>query len=924
MPPDASLPLQLKPEALIAPLRGDFADEEQAEERQPLKILMLEDNPADAELMTRELAKATMDFTAKRVDTQEAFVDALEAFAPDVVLLDCKLPGYDSAEALAHERHVHPEIPVVIVTGTIGDEAAIEWLKAGAKDYVLKSNLLRLPSAVERAISVEQGIRARKAAERAVRESEAKFRSVVEQNVAGIAIVRDDGTIAYVNPYFARLVGSTPPELIGRLLLDFVPEEEKAAVLKQLGAQLSSEVPFIQHQSAICAKDGRRIEVLINASRSTFEGRPASIAVVIDITERKAAEAALYESRRITDAILNSIPVRVFWKDKNLRYLGCNAAFAHDAGFADPEDIVGKDDFQMGWRDQAESYRVHDRKVIESGRPELLIEEPQTTPKGETLTLLTSKLPLRSASGEIEGVLGTYMDITDRKRAEEALRASEERFRLLVKQAPDAIMLYDLDQDRFVEVNDAAERLFGRPREEILKRGPHYFYPDDQPDGRLPNVSYNEHNRRAAAGERLSFERRVRRANGEDRLCDVTLVPMELAGRKVLRASMLDVTERKTAETALRRTNRALKALSAGNEVVVRAASEVELVGKMCRVVVELGGYRAAWIGVPQNNPDRIVKPIASAGESEEIFERMQISWADDARGQSPTGRAIRSGEPEISADVATDPNVAPWMGMAAQFGVASVAALPLKDDKGVFAVLSIYAAEPGAFDADEMKLLQELADDLVFGIRSQREHIEREALDQRWRASLEATIGAIASTVEMRDPYTSGHQQRVARLATAIARRLSMSEHDIHGIYLAGIIHDVGKINIPAEILNRPGKLSKLEFQLIQGHPQAGYDIVKGVDFPWPIAQMVLQHHERLDGSGYPQGIKGDTMLREAKILAIADVVEAMMSHRPYRPALGIDAALAEVEKGKGTLFDPEAVDACIALFREDGFHFD
>ena len=150
------------------------------------------------------------------------------------------------------------------------------------------------------------------------------------------------------------------------------------------------------------------------------------------------------------------------------------------------------------------------------------------------------------------------------------------------------------------------------------------------------------------------------------------------------------------------------------------------------------------------------------------------------------------------------------------------------------------------------------------------------------------------------------------------------MSEHDIQGIYLAGIIHDVGKINVPAEILNKPGKLSKLEFQLIQEHAQAGYDIVKGVDFPWPIAEMVLQHHERLDGSGYPQGLKGDAMLAGAKILAVADVVEAMMSHRPYRPALGIDAALAEIEKGKGTLFDPAAVDACVALFRQSGFHFD
>ena len=256
--------------------------------------------------------------------------------------------------------------------------------------------------------------------------------------------------------------------------------------------------------------------------------------------------------------------------------------------------------------------------------------------------------------------------------------------------------------------------------------------------------------------------------------------------------------------------------------------------------------------------------------------------------------------------------------------GFASSVVLPLKDASGVFAVLAIYSAEADAFDADELKLLQELASDLAFGIRSLREHVAREALEQRWRVSLEATIGAIASTVEMRDPYTAGHQQRVARLAVAIARELHLPEQQIQGLYLAGIVHDVGKIDIPAEILSKPGKLSKLQYQLIQMHAEAGYDIVKGVDFPWPIAEMVRQHHERLDGSGYPHGLTAEAILPEAKILAVADVVEAMMSHRPYRASLGIEAALAEIENGKGRLYDPAAVEACTALFRESRFSFE
>lgn len=187
----------------------------------------------------------------------------------------------------------------------------------------------------------------------------------------------------------------------------------------------------------------------------------------------------------------------------------------------------------------------------------------------------------------------------------------------------------------------------------------------------------------------------------------------------------------------------------------------------------------------------------------------------------------------------------------------------------------------------------------------------------------MEATVGAIASTIEIRDPYTAGHQYRVAQLSVAIARELRLSDNQVHGVYLAGIVHDVGKISIPAEILNKPGNLSPLEYQLIQTHALSGYNILKSVDFPWPIAQTILQHHERLDGSGYPNGITDDEIIIEAKILAVADVVEAMMSHRPYRAALGLYQALAEIQRGRGWLYDAAAVDACTRILKENGFAF-
>jgi PAS domain S-box-containing protein/putative nucleotidyltransferase with HDIG domain len=194
----------------------------------------------------------------------------------------------------------------------------------------------------------------------------------------------------------------------------------------------------------------------------------------------------------------------------------------------------------------------------------------------------------------------------------------------------------------------------------------------------------------------------------------------------------------------------------------------------------------------------------------------------------------------------------------------------------------------------------------------------------EKLRKSLAGTIQAMSLTVETRDPYTAGHQRKVSNLARAIAQEMGLSNDTVDIIRMAGIIHDIGKISVPAEILSKPGKLSDMEFNLIKVHPQTGYDILKDVELPYPIAEIVLQHHERLDGSGYPQGLKDGQILLEARIIAVADVVEAIASYRPYRPALGIDVALEEIEKNAGVLYDGEVMEVCLKLFREKQFSFE
>jgi PAS domain S-box-containing protein/putative nucleotidyltransferase with HDIG domain len=222
------------------------------------------------------------------------------------------------------------------------------------------------------------------------------------------------------------------------------------------------------------------------------------------------------------------------------------------------------------------------------------------------------------------------------------------------------------------------------------------------------------------------------------------------------------------------------------------------------------------------------------------------------------------------------------------------------------------------------------IKDDKVIAVQGvMRDITERKRAEEAVRNSaqklikgMEDTMQAMAMIVEMRDPYTAGHQRRVTQLACAIAEKMGFSSDQITGLRLAGLIHDIGKVRVPAEILTNPNVLTEAEMTIIKMHPSLGYDLLKTLDLPWPVADIINQHHERLNGSGYPSGLVGNVILREAKILAVADVVEAIASHRPYRPALGIDKALEEISKHKDILYDQEVVDSCIKIFRE-GFRF-
>ena len=522
-----------------------------------------------------------------------------------------------------------------------------------------------------------------------------------------------------------------------------------------------------------------------------------------------------------------------------------------------------------------------------------------------------------------DGIAISLRDVTAWKNAGDKTREAEERMRLAMDGARMGAWSIELETDTH-SISEETGPIFGMPKGEG-PRSTEELMNVVHPDDRQALAIARKRGQDAAQPGRMEF--RVLWPDGSvhwveaysNFICDKTGKPVRSVG------VLADITQRKLDVTALRRANRALRTLSAGNEALVHATSESGLLHDVCRVIVKEGAYLMASVGYPRNDPDKTIVPMAWAGVEEGYLTSTKHTWADNELGQRPIARALRSGRVELTRGVRGDPAFAPVKYLVARPGYVSNLALPLLDGTRILGAMSIHASEADAFDEAEVRLLQELAEDLAYGITTLRTREERDRIAHAHehhaailRKSLEDSIQAIAATVEMRDPYTSGHQKRVAELAVAIAREMGVPEDRIEGLRLASVVHDLGKISVPAEILAKPGKLSSNEFMLVKGHAQAGYEILKDIDFPWPIATIVWQHHERMDGSGYPRGLKGDDILLESRILAVADVVEAMGSHRPYRPTLGIEIALQEIERARGIQYDSAVADACLKLFGE------
>lgn len=653
--------------------------------------------------------------------------------------------------------------------------------------------------------------------------------------------------------------------------------------------------------------------------------------ILEDVTERKEteeslrrSEANLRESEKKFHGIAGAALDAIIMADNAGRVTYWNPSATRILGYKEDE-VMGRNLHDIitppRYRD---SHHAAFGAFAESGKGAVV---------GKTLELEAlhkngSEFPIELSVAAIHlsggwHAVGVLRDISDRKRAEEELLRSERN--LSEAQHLAQVGSWELDHktgvitwsDETYRIFEVDPKNFGASYEAFLN----IIHPEDRAK---VDRAFSQHIDSGAPYDvvhRLLFpDDRIKYVHER---CETDFQD----GRAVRSlGSAQDITERQLSEIHLSNLNRTLQTLSSGNSVLVHAKDEETLLNDMCAAIVNIGGYALAWVGMVENDEDKSVRPVAHAGSENGYLKRLRVSWGDNELGQGPTGRAARLGTIQVVEDTHADPRFSPWREIAQRYGYGSSIALPLKTEDGkVFAVLNIYAHIRHGFNEAEIKLIHELAEDLAYGVSTRRADGERKKQNQesarQLREALIGTIRAISLTVEKRDSYTAGHQNRVANIAASIGKELGLDGKAIEGLKLGGLIHDIGKISIPAEILSRPGRLSSPEFEMIKTHPSVGYDIVKDTAFPWPIGEMILQHHERLDGSGYPRGLKGDEIIQEARILTVADVVEAISAHRPYRPALGIEAALTEIEKGREKYYDRDVADSCLRLFREKGF---
>ena len=724
---------------------------------QTLRVLMIDDSEDDVLLIVRELKKGGYHPVFERVDNAAAMKKALHDQLWDIILCDYQMPEFDAPSAISVFKEENLDIPIIIISGTIGEETSVECMRLGAHDYFMKGKLSRLCPAVARELADAKVRKQQKQTEaqkeeaiRALRQSEEKYRTILENIEDGYYEVDLAGNMTFFNDSLCKIIGYSKDELMGMNNRQFTDQENSKLLFQAFNKVYKTGQSTKGFDWQIIRKDGtkRYIEASVSLLKDASDQSIGFRGIVGDITERKQQEDFIRESEERYRLLADHMKDQIWLMDLDLNIVYVSPSGERALGYSLDElrklpldKLMTRSSFHA-----ASNFFSIEMPIALAAPADYVLNRSLDLEfrckDGHKIWGECVFSFIRDDQGKPVSLLGESRDITERKKAEAALLASEERYRSLFDRSLDIVYIIDF-KGNFIDANNAAFERFGYKREELSSLNVATLMDAEQ----LPHVFEAIQEIIDTGSQKNMIEVKLRHKDG-------TAIYVETKGSLIM---------------------------SEGN-------------------------------------------PVAIQSIARDITERKQA----------------------------------------------------------------------------EAKLQQTL---------------------ESLKKAVGTTIQVLVSALEAKDPYTAGHQSQVAQLACVIATEMGLDQDTVEGIRLAGAIHDIGKLAVPAEILTKPTRLSELEFSLIKQHPESGYEMLKHVESPWPIAQIVYQHHERIDGTGYPRNLQGNEILLEARIMAVADVVDAMASHRPYRASLGTEAALAEIEKHRGTLYDSAVVDICLKLFREKGY---
>ena len=702
--------------------------------------------------------------------------------------------------------------------------------------------------------------------------SEERFRLLCEAAEEGI-IVHDNGIIIEANQAMARMFGYELSELIGKNAEVGVTSESWKVILDNAAA--GYDKPY---EITGVRKDGSTFICSVVGKPYKYQGRSLRVALFRDVTERKKAEELLQKSEARYRLLADNMTEHVWLMDLNLQTTYISPSVEKIYGY------TWKEMLKLPFKKILTAESLQKAKAILSSEIsnalanpphhdyKFLLELECRHKDGHLFCIEDTISFIQDENGKPLSLLGETRDITERKLAEESLRKSEAQYRLLADHMKDQVWIMDLDL-KITYISPSVERLMGYTLEEIRK---------------------------------LSLDK-ILTATSLQTAIDFFSVEMP-------------------------------RALAAPSDYILNRSLELEFIRKNGQTI--WGETSFSFIRDENGNPLSVLGESRNITERKKMEESLQKSEENfrHSLDDSPLGVHISTIEGEtIYANRAIldiygydSLEELKYIQLKERYTPQSFAEFQIRKAKRVKGEFGPSEYEINIVRKDgEIRHLYVFRKEIFWNGRKQSQVIYQDitlrrqaeeklsATLENLRRSIRVTIQVLGTASEARDPYTAGHQKRVANLARAIATEMKLPHDKIEAIRMAAAIHDIGKISVPSEILCKPSMLTNLEFSIIKAHPEQSYEIIKDVESPWPLADIVRQHHERMDGSGYPLGLKNKDILIEARILAVADVVEAMMSYRPYRPALGVEIALAEIENNTGTLYDRDAVDACLRLFR-------